>query len=206
MKQETGTFDAAVMVNVLEHIEHDRFALAELARIVRPGGHVLIFVPALSLLMSQLDRDLGHFRRYHRKELRAKMRAAGLRVLTCRYFDLPGAVPWLVINRLLGATSFNPRLVWLYERAIVPVARGVEAVIPPPFGKNLVAIGRVSAVARSAVPIYRSPGWTEDISSRTKHHDTDFRRQACRAMTSHEALPKQFGHSGIYFCGRPAYA
>jgi len=58
------------MVNVLEHIEDDRAALSGLARVVVPGGHVLIFLPALSMLMRRMDHDLGHFRRCHRKDPR----------------------------------------------------------------------------------------------------------------------------------------
>ena len=138
----SNSVDAAVLVNVLEHIEDDRWALAELARVIAPGGHLLLFVPALSFLMSPLDVQLGHFRRYHRADLVGKLRGAGIELLSCRYFDMPGVAPWFVINRLLGSTSFNPTLVWLYDRMVVPLARGFESVIRPPFGKNLVAIGR----------------------------------------------------------------
>jgi SAM-dependent methyltransferase len=147
--QQTGTatIDTAVLVNVLEHIEDDTNALAELSRIVRPGGHVLIFVPALAFLMSKLDRLLGHFRRYHRAELAQKLNAAGLDVLSCCYFDSPGIVPWLLVNKLLGSTSFSPVLVKLYDRAAVPMARRAEALIRPPLGKNLVAIGRCGGEA-----------------------------------------------------------
>ncbi len=142
----SGTVDTVVLVNVLEHIEDDAWALLELSRIVSPGGYILIFVPALSFLMSKLDRLLGHFRRYHLVELKEKLRRAGVDVVTCRYFDLPGVVPWLVVNRMLGSASFNPMLVRLYDRAIVPLARGTEAIIRPPLGKNLVAIGRCAGV------------------------------------------------------------
>ena len=63
-----GAMDTAVLVNVLEHIEDDEGALAELSRILAPGGHLLIFVPALPALMSKIDRIHGHFRRYLRPE------------------------------------------------------------------------------------------------------------------------------------------
>ncbi len=61
--------DTVVMVNVLEHIEDDRQALAVLLGMLRPAGHLLIFVPALQGLMSKLDLMFGHFRRYHRADL-----------------------------------------------------------------------------------------------------------------------------------------
>jgi SAM-dependent methyltransferase len=143
-RTHTGAVDTAVLVNVLEHIEDDAGALVELSRIVAPGGHVLVFVPALALLMSELDRLLGHFRRYHSVELRQKLQAAGLQVVMCRYFDFPGILPWFFVNKLLGSTSFNPALVKLYDRAAVPLTRRAEAIIPPPLGKNLVAISRVT--------------------------------------------------------------
>jgi len=135
-----GAVDTAVLVNVLEHIEDDRSALAELSRILAPGGHLLIFVPALPALMSKIDHIHGHFRRYLRPDLRAKLEAAGTEVATCRYFDLPGVVPWFLINKLLGSTGFNPALLKIYDGAVVPLARGFEAIVAPPLGKNLVAI------------------------------------------------------------------
>jgi SAM-dependent methyltransferase len=141
----SNTMDSVVLVNVLEHIEDDKRALSELARIVAPGGYILIFVPALSFLMSDLDSQLGHFRRYHRVELQNKLEAAGVEVIACSYFDLPGVIPWFILNKLLGSTSFSPALVRLYDIAVVPLARRIEAVVSPPFGKNLVAIGRLPA-------------------------------------------------------------
>jgi len=140
-RQEDAMADTVVMVNVLEHIEHDTGALKQFHRIMTPGGHLLIFVPALSALMSAMDRHLGHCRRYHRLELRSKLEEAGFDVLALRYFDFPGVVPWLVVNRWLGATEFNRTLAWIYDRGVVPIARAIE-VIPPPFGKNLIAVAR----------------------------------------------------------------
>jgi SAM-dependent methyltransferase len=143
----SATIDTAILVNVLEHIEDDTSALAELSRIVTPGGYVLIFVPALAFLMSRLDRLLGHFRRYKSIELKQKLREAGLDVVTCRYFDFPGILPWFLINKLLGSTSFSPALVKFYDRAAVPMARRAEALIAPPWGKNLIVVSRRPANA-----------------------------------------------------------
>ena len=72
-----GAVDTVVMVNVLEHIQNDREVLFQLCRILRPDGHLLIFVPALRGLMSKLDLLFGHFRRYHRAELLEKITQAG---------------------------------------------------------------------------------------------------------------------------------
>jgi SAM-dependent methyltransferase len=131
--------DTVVMINVLEHIEDDRNALSQLLRILKPGGHLLIFVPALQMLMSKLDVLHGHFRRYHKNDLAAKVVLAGANLHVCRYFDVAGVLPWLVLNKWGGSTTFNPRLVQINDRAVVPVSRFVERV-PPPFGKNLILV------------------------------------------------------------------
>jgi len=131
--------DAVVLVNVLEHIEDDQSALKQLVRILKPGGYLLIFVPALQILMSTLDVMHGHFRRYQKPDLTAKIRLTGAELIFCRYFDLIGVLPWLMLNKWLGSTSFSPMLVRINDQFLVPVSRAIEHV-PPPFGKNLIAV------------------------------------------------------------------
>jgi SAM-dependent methyltransferase len=137
--------DTIVLVNVLEHIEDDRRALSHLVRALKPDGKLLVFVPALQVLMSKLDKIHGHFRRYHRNELIAKVRAAGADISACRYFDLAGVLPWYVLNRLMGSTTFNPTLVDVNDRFVVPVSRVVEQIVDLPFGKNLILVASKSA-------------------------------------------------------------
>src|SRR5262245_50964344 len=64
-----GSHSAAYAVNVLEHVADDVGALAGAARLVRPGGRVVVFVPAFPVAMSTFDRELGHYRRYTRTTL-----------------------------------------------------------------------------------------------------------------------------------------
>jgi hypothetical protein len=54
--------DAAVLVNVLEHVEDDQLALSQLVRMLKSGGAILLFVPAMPQLMSEFDRLIGHHR------------------------------------------------------------------------------------------------------------------------------------------------
>ena len=138
----SNSVDAIVMVNVLEHVEDDVTALGELMRILKPSGHLLLFVPALQGLMSKIDLIHGHFRRYHRPDLQGKVMAAGGKVLDCRYFDAFGIVPWFLLNKMLGSTSFNPKLVALNDRVVVPLSQAAEHFVKPPFGKNLILVAR----------------------------------------------------------------
>ncbi len=78
---EDACVDAVVMLNVLEHIEEDFAALKQTCRILKPGGLVVIEVPAGPQLYDDYDRYLMHHRRYTMAELRAKVAEAGLESL-----------------------------------------------------------------------------------------------------------------------------
>lgn len=69
--------DAIVLLNVLEHIDDDAAAIRHCFRMVKPGGLVVIEVPAGPGLFDDYDRELMHFRRYSAGELRRKVEAAG---------------------------------------------------------------------------------------------------------------------------------
>jgi SAM-dependent methyltransferase len=138
-----NTANTVVMVNVLEHIRDDQEALSQVIRILKPQGHLLIFVPALHMLMSKLDLVHGHFRRYHKKELISKVTAAGANPVSCRYFDMVGVLPWLLLMKLLRITTFNARMIYFNDRRVVPVSKILER-IPPPFGKNLIMVATKS--------------------------------------------------------------
>jgi SAM-dependent methyltransferase len=77
-----SSLDGIVLLNVLEHIEDDDAALAQIARILKPGGIVIIEVPAGPNLYDIYDRQLLHYRRYRMGQLIEKVSRGGLRVLT----------------------------------------------------------------------------------------------------------------------------
>jgi SAM-dependent methyltransferase len=135
-------FDAVIMINVLEHIEDDSCVLELIHRMLRPGGYLLIFVPAMPVLYGSLDKKFGHYRRYTKTGLVAVCGKAGYEISCSRYFDMFGALPWWLINRVLHSSTLNPRMAKLYDRLVVPFARLAEKVVTPPFGKNLVLVGR----------------------------------------------------------------
>lgn len=77
-----GSFDLVLALDVLEHVEDDQGFLQSLvADCLRPGGHLLVSVPAWNILYSTHDRKLGHRRRYSPAGCEELLAAAGLRVL-----------------------------------------------------------------------------------------------------------------------------
>jgi SAM-dependent methyltransferase len=136
------SLDTIVLVNVLEHIEDDSDTLIHFSRILRPGGHLLLFVPALPFLFSNMDRVLCHYRRYLLKGLRHTVKNSGFELVRSRYFDFLGILPWFLVNTLGGKESFNQAHARLYDRVGIPLTRAVESIIPPPVGKNVILVAR----------------------------------------------------------------
>lgn len=134
------SFDTVIMVNVLEHIEDDGDTLESLNRVLNPGGRLMLFVPALQFLYSELDRKHGHFRRYHLSPLEYKLKSHGFKIIYKSYFDLAGVLPWWLINTLGKKTDFNPTIAIIYDRFIIPITRTIEKFISPPFGKNIIIV------------------------------------------------------------------
>ena len=135
------SFDSVVYINVLEHIQDDRTELANAIGVLRPNGHVLLFVPALAWLYSDFDKQMGHFRRYAKKDLSCLVRHVGFTLVKARYFDLAGVIPWY-INFVLLRNSISSGSVSLYDKLVVPMIRLIESAVPPPIGKNVLLIGK----------------------------------------------------------------
>jgi ubiquinone/menaquinone biosynthesis C-methylase UbiE len=74
------TFDAIVSMDVLEHIPDDALTLQEFYRVLKPGGRILLTVPAYPHLWSEHDLALMHFRRYLRSQLGERFTGAGFQI------------------------------------------------------------------------------------------------------------------------------
>lgn len=133
-----GKFDSAVCFNVLEHVEDDRAALANLRRLVVPGGNVLLIVPAHPWLYGALDESVGHFRRYERHELQAKLQEAGFEVVRCLYYNFLAMPGWFLNGRILRRRVFSSFQIHLFDRLTFLVRWGLKLDLP--FGLSLFAV------------------------------------------------------------------
>jgi SAM-dependent methyltransferase len=150
----SGAFDAVMLCDVLEHVDDDRQAVAEAARLLRPGGVAVITLPALGLLWSSHDEALGHRRRYGGRQARELVESAGLRVGRISYgltllFPLALVVRMVqrVITRLRRRTPETGiiRVPRLANRALIALMDLENAVIRRvglPLGVSLAVLAR----------------------------------------------------------------
>lgn len=137
-------FESAVSCNCIEHIEDDVTAIRNMGRMVRPGGKVVVLVPAFQALMSPLDYNLGHYRRYTTRSLSERFRLAGLEVEEASYLNFVGCVGWFVAGRVFRQGTIRPAHVTLHK-FVQPIARAIEKHIfreRPPFGLSVIVTGR----------------------------------------------------------------
>ncbi len=99
MSFDTASFDCVLCSEVLEHIPDDQKAVAELRRVLKPGGMLIVTVPYQKRLWAEDDEYVGHVRRYDPGELEQKLRAGGFTEMTT--YKLSGMIErWLTRRSL----------------------------------------------------------------------------------------------------------
>lgn len=142
--RQDSSWNAVVSVNVLEHIEDDAAELKRY-RALLAGCHgvLCLFVPARREIYAPLDKDFGHYRRYARAELTAKLRAAGFEIVRLNYFNLIGYFGWWFSFVLMKKRCFDRRAVVLFDRCVLPWSHWLEShLVRPPLGQSLIAVAR----------------------------------------------------------------
>ncbi|MGQ0849711.1 MAG: glycosyltransferase [Actinomycetota bacterium] len=134
-----ASFDSVLCVNVLEHLDLPDRALEGFEKILRASGRALLLVPAHQWLFSEVDRAIGHRRRFERSELTTLIEIAHLEVEDVYEFNRLGVLGW-VFNKVVGGPSIHRWQARLFS-SLLPVARLLERIEFLP-GLSLVAIVR----------------------------------------------------------------
>jgi SAM-dependent methyltransferase len=130
-------------LNVLEHISDDAQALRHLYRKLKPGGKLLIYVPAFQQLYSSMDTLVGHYRRYEKGPLREMVAKAGFTVESAGYADSLGYFASLVYKWLPQRDgTITPGSVALYDRWAFPISRLMDRFLWRWLGKNVYLVAR----------------------------------------------------------------
>jgi SAM-dependent methyltransferase len=153
MPFESASFDLVVCLDVIEHLEDDLAALRELRRVIKPGGALLVTVPAYQWLWSGHDEVNHHYRRYTRRTLESVAEEARWEPVRTTHFNsllLPAAILLRILDRFSRKTTESsldlwvpPQpLNWLLERPLrleaMLIGRGGRI----PAGLSLLAVFR----------------------------------------------------------------
>lgn len=155
------SFDLVCLFDAIEHVEDDERAMREVQRVLRPGGHVLVSVPAYQFLYANNDRVAGHYRRYDRKMLRRVFEQAGLEVQRNTHTNvllfpliLPVVLAIKTLEKLLDreARSDHTNLSWPIPGFVHSLLHGIFAAELPvsrrmdwPAGHSIAAIAHKRA-------------------------------------------------------------
>jgi len=137
---EDGYAQAVFSINVLEHIEDDEAMLGLLSKKMSDSGRLLIYVPAMPVLFSEMDRKVGHYRRYEKRDLAKKLEAAGFTMESIRYADTLGVFATLLYKATGGKGEINPIALRIFDQFVFPMNFVFDALVGWGLGKNLIAV------------------------------------------------------------------
>jgi len=136
-----GQFDSIVALNVIEHIEDNKQAIANCKKMLKPGGHVVILVPAYQSLYNPFDKELGHFMRYTSRTLNQLLRSQDLEVFHTQYFNAVGTLGWFVNGSILRKKMIPGGQLQLFDK-LMPVIKLVDTVTFHKLGLSVVSAAR----------------------------------------------------------------
>lgn len=140
LRARAGSADLVLCQNVLEHIDDEHGAVADMAGALKPGGRLLLLVPAGPRLFGALDEVYGHHRRYTREHLGAVVAGTGLEIEDLYAFNLLGVPGWWVSNKR-GSQTITPASIRAYE-LLLRAWRPIERRFRPRWGLSLVVRAR----------------------------------------------------------------
>jgi len=132
--------DSIVCLNVLEHIEDDRQALANMHAVLRAGGRAILIVPAFEALYGPIDANLGHYRRYSKRAFRKLAAESGFSVVKLRYMNCAGFFGWWVNARLLKRDRQSEKQIAFFDAVLAPLQERLERLVAVPLGQSLFVV------------------------------------------------------------------
>lgn len=138
---EPNSVAAVISINCLEHIKGDQEAVHEIHEILEKNGKAIIYVPALPFLYSDMDRKVGHYRRYTKRTLSALFLASEFEVDALIYVDLLGVFATILYKYLPTRNSITEsKGLKFYDRCLVPATIFLDRKLGYRFGKNLLIV------------------------------------------------------------------
>jgi len=134
-------YDSIFALNVVEHIKDDHLAIQNARKMLKPGGNLVILVPAYQSLYNSFDLALEHYRRYTRLGLARLFKANEFEIVHEQYFNFIGILGWYVSGKLMKNESIPEGQMGLYN-ALVPVFKVIDRLIMNKIGLSVICVGK----------------------------------------------------------------
>jgi SAM-dependent methyltransferase len=132
-------FDTIIYIDVLEHIEKSENEIDKIKSNLKPGGHLIILVPAFQFLFNDFDIRIGHFRRYNKRILRNEIRGKLLEK-NMFYLDSCGLLASIANKLFLKQSEINLKQVKIWDKVMIPFSKIFDYLVLRKFGKSLIGI------------------------------------------------------------------
>ncbi len=139
--EDLERYDCIFALNVVEHIEDDYLAIVNARKMLKPGGKLIVLVPAYQSLYNQFDLSLEHYRRYTKKSLKALFNKSDFDIVHGQYFNFMGIFGWYVSGKLMKNDSIPEGQMGLYN-TLVPVFRLLDKLVGNSMGLSVVMVGQ----------------------------------------------------------------
>ena len=139
-----GGVDLIFSSNVLEHIEDDISVMREMSQQLNANGKIFLYLPAKMILWSNMDDEVGHYRRYEYKELKDKCEEVGLKIDSLHFVDSVGFFAALLMkifgyNKDSGIGSVST--IKFYDKWLLPISIILDSIGFKYFlGKNIALV------------------------------------------------------------------
>lgn len=134
------SFDTIVCINVLEHIKNDHKALQNMYNLLRKKGKLILLVPAFDFAYGPMDKALGHYKRYTKKNVSDLLITNHYSLISCHYLNWIGLLGWIINGKILRKRIIPSTQLKIFDK-LAAVLLFFEKFISPPFGLSVLAIG-----------------------------------------------------------------
>ena len=136
----TNIYDVILYLDVLEHIENYEKEILKAHNALKEGGHLVINVPAFQFLYSDFDKDVGHFKRYSKKDITDLGLKNNLKITRLNYYDSIGFL-LSFFSKMISSNykkNFEKKIkIW---NSLIPASRILDKIFISSFGKSLLIV------------------------------------------------------------------
>ena len=134
-----GTYDAVFALNVVEHIKDDKLAIENMIKLLKPGGKIIILVPAYQWLYNGFDIALEHFKRYTKSRLLGIFPTTGAKLIRSWYFNFAGIFGWFLVGSVMKKKLIPESNMKLYN-VLTPIFKIADKVVLNKMGLSVIAV------------------------------------------------------------------